>query len=250
MIDNRLIILRKKIRRNRKLIIDSILKDHESNICIFCGSKDNLTKEHVLPKWAFANCQDKYFTTKINGLKQRYSQTTVPACFDCNSVILGYIECFLEKEFNDLDLSTDFFSNSTIEIIIIWLELIDYKFQILNLRRKFIKIKDREYSPHLAKFPISIMQADESTSHSKVFSNVRNALRRLSIKSKSCKINSLVVFETTNKGFHFFNKMNKFIFIELPDHNMALFYFYLQEFNNPKDSFNQAMEIIKKEYND
>ena len=248
MIDNRLIILRKKIRENRKFIIATILQNHEANICIFCGSKNNLTKEHVLPKWAFGNCQDKYFTTKINGLDQRYSNATVPACFDCNSVVLGVVECYLEKEFKDLDLSTDFFSDTTIEKIIIWLELIDYKFQILNLRRKFIKIKDREYSPYLAKIPLSIMQANESTSPSKVFSNVRNALKRISVKSKLCKINSLIVFETTNKDFHFFHKMNTFIFIELPEHKIALFYFYTQEFDNPKQTFNKAMEKIKKLY--
>ena len=248
MTGNHLIILRKKIRENRKFIIDTILEDHDANICVICGSPDNLTKEHVLPKWAFGNCQDKYFTTQINGLNQRYSNTTVPACFDCNSVILGYIECYLEKEFKDVDLRTHFFSDSTIDIIIIWLELIDYKFQILNLRRKFIRIKDREYSPYLAKFPLSIMQANESTSPSKVFSNVRNALKRISVKSKLGKINSLVVFETTNKGFHFFHKMNEFIFVELPEHGIALFYFYLQEFETPKGSFDKAMAIIKKAY--
>ena len=248
MIDSRLIILRKKIRENKKFIIDTILKNHESNICVFCGSKDNLTKEHVLPKWAFGNCQDKYFTTELNGLDQRYSRTTVPACFNCNSNILGYLEYCIEQEFMNLDLRTEFFDESTIEKIITWLEIIDYKFQILNLRRKFIKIKGKDFIPYLAKFPLSIMQADESTSPSKVFSNVRNALNRISIKSKSCKINSLVIFETKNKGFHFFNKLNEFIFIELPDHAIALFYFYNQEFKAPKKSHNKAMEIIKKVY--
>lgn len=248
MIDNRLISLRKKVRENRKFIIDSILNNHGANICAFCGSEDNLTKEHVLPKWAFGNCEKKYFETKINKLNQRYIQTTIPACFDCNSFILGYFECYIEKEFNNTSLDIDYFTDKTIEKIIIWLELIDYKFQILNLRRKFIKIKDRDFIPYLANFPLSIIQSDESTSPSKVFSNVRNALKKLSIKSKQRKINSLVIFKTSNESFHFFNKMNEFIFIELPKHNLALFYFYEKEFNSSKESFDHAMEIIKKVY--
>ena len=132
--------------------------------------------------------------------------------------------------------------------IIIWLELIDYKFQILNLRRKFRRLKDGDYIPYLANLPIAIMQDNASIPPSKVFSNVRNALKRLSIKSKESKINSLVVFKTSNESFHFFHKMNEFIFIELPDQNLALFYFYQQEFEQPKEAFDKAMEIIKKLY--
>lgn len=248
MINRRLILLRKNIRENKKVIIDTILENHESNICIFCGSKDNLTKEHVLPKWAFGNCSEKYFTTELNGLNQKYSRTTVPACFNCNSNILGYLEYFLEQEFMNIDLKSEFFNESTIEKIIIWLEIIEYKFQILNLRRKFIKTKEGNFIPFLAKLPLSIMQADESTSPSKVFSNVRNALHRISIKSKTRKSNSLVIFETKNKGFHFFNKLNDFLFVELPEHAIALFYFYNQEFKTAKKSHNKAMEIIKKAY--
>ena len=248
MIDNRLISLRKKVRENRTFIIDSILNNHKANICVFCGSEDNLTKEHVLPKWVFGNCEKKYFETKVNKLNQRYSQTTIPACFDCNSFILGYFECYIEKEFRDTSLDIDYFTYENIEKIIIWLELIDYKFQVLNLRRKFVKIKGQDFIPYLAKFPLSIIQADESTSPSKVFSNVRNALKRLSVKSKKRKINSLVIFKTSNESFHFFNKMNEFIFIELPKHNLALFYFYKQEFDSSKKSFDHAMEIIKKVY--
>jgi len=33
------------------------------DICIFCGSSGNLTKEHVMPKWAFGNLPEKGFKT-------------------------------------------------------------------------------------------------------------------------------------------------------------------------------------------
>lgn len=53
MIDKRLVELRKRVRSSRKIVVDTILEDHSANICIVCGATDDLTKEHVVPKWAF-----------------------------------------------------------------------------------------------------------------------------------------------------------------------------------------------------
>ncbi len=247
MIDKRLISLRNKIRHNGKKVIDALIDNHCAEICLICGSTENLTKEHVLPKWIFENNQKKHFITNINGLRQSYSKTAVPACSECNSYILGSLERYLEVWFRQANLSFDFIDNEIIEKVIIWLELIDYKFQVLNLRRKFIKVKDGEFVPYLAEMPLSIMQ-NISISPSKVFSHLRSSLKRLSVKSKVKKMNSLLIFKTTNKNFHFFHKMNDFIFIELPKHEVAFFYFYIKEFVTPVEAYNQAMEYMEMVY--
>ena len=247
MIEKRLISLRNKIRHNSKKVIDALIDNHCAEICLICGSTEKLTKEHVLPKWIFENNQEKHFVTNINGLSQSYSKTTVHACSECNSYIFGALERHLEIWFRQTDLGSDFIDNEIIKKVIIWLEFIDYKFQVLNLRRKFRKVKDGEYVPYLAEMPISIMQ-NISISPSKVFSSLRSALKRLSVKSRANKMNSLLVFKTTNKNFHFFHKMNDFIFIELPKHEVAFFYFYIREFNTPMEAHNQAMEHMKMVY--
>ena len=169
------------------------------------------------------------------------------ACSECNSYILGSLEHHIEIWFRQADLGSEFIDNEIIEKVIIWLELIDYKFQVLNLRRKFKKVKDGEYVPYLAKMPLSIMQ-NISISPSKVFSNLRNALKRISVKSKAIKMNSLVIFKTKNENIHFFHKMNEFIFIELPKHEVAFFYFYNNEFDSLVEAHNHAMKHLKKIY--
>ena len=247
MLNKRLISLRKKIRQNSKKVIDTLINNHCAKICLICGTTKNLTKEHVLPKWIFENNQRKQFITNINGLNQSYSKTTVYACSECNSYILGSLERHIEIWFRKADLGSELIDNEIIEKVIIWLEFIDYKFQVLNLRRKFKKVKDGEYVPYLAKIPLRIMQ-NISISPSRIFSNLRNSLKRLSIKSKANKMNSLIIFKTTNKSFYFFHKMNEFIFIELPKHEVAFFYFYVKEFDSPIEAHNHAMKHMKTIY--
>lgn len=219
MIEQRLITLRNKVRPNGKHVIDTLLSDHLANICVICGSSENLTKEHVIPKWVFENNPKSYFSTEINGINQEYSKTTIPTCSECNSHILGALERYVEITLRRSDID---FDSSVTEKIILWLEFIDYKFQVLNLRRKLKKPKNSKFIPFLADMPISIMQKMDVSPH-KVFSNLRNALKKLSIKSKVNRVNSLVVYTTTNKSYHFFHKTNEFIFIELPKHQIAFF---------------------------
>jgi hypothetical protein len=245
MVNQRLITLRKKIRSNGKNVIDTLIRDHLANICIFCGSTEALTKEHVIPRWAFNNNPIKNFVTSLNGLSQKYSKTTVPACSECNSLLLGSLESYLENIFSQIDLGEEHFDNNTLEKIVLWLELIDYKFQVLDLRRKLKKPKNSQYIPYLTDIPISIMTSD---SPYKAFSNLRNALKKLRIKSKSNNIYSLVVYKTTNESFHFFHKANEFIFIELPLHEVAFFYFLNKRFESIEESSHSAMNIIKKAY--
>ncbi len=67
-------------------------------------------------------------------------------------------------------------------------------------------------------------------------------------KKKGEKYNSLGVFETSNKSFHFFHKVDESIFIELLQVQKAFFIFFVREFEDHLDSQKEYMEIIKKFY--
>ena len=71
---------------------------------------------------------------------------------------------------------------------------------------------------------------------------------KTTVKSKSQYVNSLVVFKTKNQGFYFFHNMNEFIFLELPQFKVAIFYFYNKSFENELDAYNEAMKIITEVY--
>ena len=247
MLEARLISLRKKIRLGCKTVIDRLINEHDANICVICGKIDQLTKEHVVPKWMFENDPNKNLVTDVNGIGQTYNKTTVPACLHCNSYILSALEDDLNKLFRMVDLKRIGFSNAEKERIILWLEIIDYKFQVLNLRRKLIKPKNGPYIPYLSNLPVSIIQKID-LSPSKVFSSLRNSLRRLSVKTKAIHINSLIVFKTSNKSFHFFHKVDDFIFFELPNHGCAFFYFFKIQFTTHEEAHKAAMKIIEKVY--
>jgi hypothetical protein len=90
-----------KARKNRtksQTVINTLLDDQSTSICILCATDKNLTKEHVIPKWTFENNQNKNFVTDINGLSQSY-KTTLPACSHWNSYLMGALEPHLELSF-------------------------------------------------------------------------------------------------------------------------------------------------------
>jgi hypothetical protein len=247
-LNQKLVEFRKKIRKNQKFVIDSLISDHATNVCIFCGADDDLTKEHVIPQWVYGRCTKRYFITTTNKASQTYHKTTVPACKDCNSSILGELERYLKHKFSEIDLIESYFADDEVEKIILWLETLEYKFQVLDLKRNLNKVKGSDYIPYIGKMPIAMFQGPMNQSPSKVFSNLRNALKVLSVKSKMAKINSLCVLRTTNPDFHFFHSTNNFIFIELAQYNVAFFYFYKEEFVSPKEAASKAQQIVKNEY--
>jgi len=247
-VNSRLIALRKKIRTNQKKIVDVLIEDHHAILCVFCGSTEELTREHVIPQWVYDRCTKRTFITNTNGSSQTYNKTTLPACKHCNSHILGLLERHLKHEFDRVDIKSSSFTKETTELIILWFETLEYKFQVLDLRRKLNRVKGAEYSPYIGEMPISMFQGPIDTSPSKVFSNLRGSLKTLSVKSKSARINSLVVFSTTNPDFHFFHSTNNFIFIELAKFEVAFFYFIKRTFDSPEAAHSAAKEIISKEY--
>ncbi len=218
------------------------------NICFFCGGADNITKEHVLPRWVFDKDPKRWFTTMINGLQQSYEQTTVPCCHSCNTVLLNDIEKEVNRIFTGRDLKANPITDGEVEIVIAWLELIDYKFQVISVTRQFVAHKEGGYIPFLSDFPISVLDPAFDYSPETVARVLRRSLRRMAVKSKKGRINSLVVFKTSNPSFHFFNKMNNFIYIEMPHKNTALFYFYSMVFDTVEDARDAALVKIKENY--
>ncbi|MFH4700011.1 hypothetical protein WKW72_04955 [Vibrio alginolyticus] len=244
----KLVHLRQKIRANKKKVIDAIIANHSAEICIICGSHEQLTKEHVIPQWVYNRCTKRTFQTTTNGISQTYNKTTLPACKDCNSNLLGLLERHLKHEFERIDVRHQEFSQETLELVILWLETLEYKFQVLDLRRNLNKVKGADYIPYIGKMPIAMFQGPMETSLAKVFSNLRSALNVLSVKSKADRLNSLCVIHTKNEDFHFFHSTNNYIFIELAEFSIAFFYFYKQSFNNVGEAVESAKGIVNEQY--
>lgn len=82
----------------------------------------------------------------------------------------------------------------------------------------------------------------------KVLTAIRRSLKGLSIKRKYDHLNSLIVFKTTNLDPHFFHTIDEFIFLEIPQYQIALFYFYQDKFDTVDAARERATDIIKLVY--
>ncbi|WP_348810616.1 hypothetical protein [Flavobacterium maritimum] len=251
--------VRVKIRQSSKKIMDDVVARHLPNvssnnkskveICVFCGTQENLTKEHVLPRWTFGKSTEDFFITDTNISEQSYNKTTIPACAECNNSRLASIENYIISIFKNTNLKENFFDKNEIQNIIRWLEIIEYKFQILEIRRKFIKTKAVPTISFFRDIPISVMRKNIEYSPRKAIAEIRYSQKRIAIKDKSLNENSLVIFNTKNESFYFFHHLNDFIYLELPEFKIALFYFYNRTFNNSKEGYEEAMKIIESVYN-
>lgn len=246
-LSGKLIELRKNIRNNQTKIINSLKENHTCNICVFCGAEDDLTKEHILPQWIYEKNHHKFFITNTNGISQTYHKSTVPCCVKCNNDILGYLEYTIKKTFQNTNVGQNQYTNEKIELTILWLEIIAYKLQVMEIRRTFNKDKNSEYIPYLAKFPIALLQ-DLSLSPSKVFSNLRSSLKKIAVKSKADRLKSIVFAKTRNHDFNFMHTANNFIFLELPKYNTAMFYFINKEFKIEEEALSECKKIMEKVY--
>jgi hypothetical protein len=251
---------RKGVRENVKTVIQYIDKNYvlrqndkavtpsKQNICMFCGCAEDITKEHIIPRWVFAKNTKAFFTVNLNGLDQTYNKATIPACARCNSELLNDQEKLVQNLFQDRDVAVDPFNWNETQEIIRWLEFIDYKFQVYNITRKFLVPKNSQKVDYLMDFPLYMLLQNKDYTPFQVLSAIRRSLKRLSIAKKYSHLNSLVVFKTSNKGFHFFHTIDEFIFLEFPQFQIALFYFFKEEFHNTKAGHERAMEVIKKVY--
>lgn len=259
MDDEPLITLRKSIRSNIKIVMEFI--DHnyirrengkavkpDDPICMFCGSVESITKEHIIPRWIFQNDTVRFFNITLNGQNQTYNKSIIPACQKCNSELLNHLERKMQSLFNGADPKQIPFSNQDLQDLIRWLEIIDYKFHVINISKRFLSPKDADHIPYLKDFPIYMLLPNKDYSPSKVLTEIRKTLYRLSVRDKQAHINSVVIFKTHNKSDHFFHTLNDFIFLELAKYGIAIFYFYNRTFKNNEAAYKAAMKLIKKVY--
>lgn len=167
----------------------------------------------------------------------------MPACKVCNSSILSHLEKCIIQIFNDVDLRQSILTRQQREYIIRWLEVIDYKFQVINVRKKFQSGRGQAFVPYLADLPLSIMRTQFSPSQ--IITQLRRSLHRITRKDKSSNLNSLVFGNTKNPSFNFAHNMDEFVFIEMPTFNKFFFYFYNKKFLNTASAIRAADEVLK-----
>ncbi|SFB60337.1 hypothetical protein [Algoriphagus aquimarinus] len=256
MADESFKLLRKNFRNNGKFIIDHVKRNHfdpsdfaeEDDICSFCGQTVNMTKEHVLPKWCFENDPERSFNTVINDSSQYLIKTVIPACSICNNETLSRIEKYINKLFRNTDLKSNYYEYEESLNVIRWLEIIDYKFHVLNFRRKFTRNHTQDFIPYLKKIPISVMRMNIDMSPYRAMSQLRASQARIRKKDKETKYNSLIFWKSKNKQSLFFHTMDEYIYFEFPEFKMAMFYFYKKEFESNFDAEKEAKQIVIKNY--
>jgi hypothetical protein len=251
-LDSRFKALRVNLRRHGAVIAEDALKRHhpinihpKSEICVFCNSSSNITKEHVLPKWLFENDTQSTFISSINKQTQTYNKAVIPACDECNSSILAYIENYIISTIQALDTNDDG-SKDDLYNIIRWMEIMDYKLQVLDCRRKFIKSGNLPYDRTWGIFPVAMMRHLMDMAPWKAYHWLRRAQRRITVKEKKKSINSLVAIKTRVRHFYFFALPDEYIYISFPMYNLAFFYFLKKRFHCYEDSAEEALRIIKK----
>lgn len=245
--DEKFSILRKRVKHSQKKVMDCIIVDHNADICVLCGSSDDITREHTIPQWAFESNTEKSLINKKNNQSTHYIKATVPACRVCNSDLLGVFEYNLKKFLTEKrgEELTDY----EYDCIIWWLQYMGFKLQLMDLRNRFLRYKGGDYIPFLANFPVAMFWGNVDTTPGDVFRIIRKSRRNLMSKWKDKKHNSLMVFETSNKSFHFFHKVDEFIFIEMPQVKKAFFFFFNKEFDSHDLAHEECMKIIEKCYN-
>lgn len=244
--DKKFSILRRRIQKSQKFVMDKIISDHKADICVLCGSEKEITREHVIPQWAFEGDPKKYLVNTKNNQPTNYIKSTIPACRECNSDLLGSFEDYLKRLFQEKDGAE--FNCYEVDSIIWWLQYIGFKLQVMDLRSRFLRYKGSDYIPYISDIPVAMFWGPIDTTPHMVFNTIRRTRRSLFKKNKGSKRNSLLVFNTSNPDYHFFHKVDEFIFIEVPQVNKAFFLFYNKEFDLHDNAFDECMEIIKRNY--
>lgn len=216
-----------------------------AEICVFCGSKVQLTKEHVFPRWVFEKKTSLEFVSSANKLTQTYNKAVIPCCANCNNSILSEIEKYILngiKQFSFSRFDQEEFQYNLIR----WLEIIDYKCQVFDCRRKFLKFPKSDYDPFWGILPLSVMNHFESFAPFKPFDQLRNTQRRISVMRKSDRLYSLLILQMSKPHFDFFLKPTQYIYVSVPFRNIAFFYFFKEEFSSRQKAWNKAKFIMKK----
>ena len=251
-VDSKFKILRVNLRRHGMTIADNIFKRHhpigailKNKICIFCNSTSNITKEHALPKWILENGLHDTMISSVNRQMVTYNKAVVPACSECNNSILAFIEKYIIKLIHNMDKFNNC-NDEDVSNIIRWLEIIDYKLQVLDCRRKYIKYENSEYDRVWGSIPVSMMRHFLTMSPWRAYDWLRNSQRRMTVKEKISGINSLVVIKPRIPHFYFFNQPNEYIYLSFPMCRLAFFLFFKKRYEYYEDAAAEALDIIEK----
>ena len=244
--------LRVNFRKNGYFIAENIYNrfhpgsfDVGAEICVFCSSSEKLTREHLFPKWFFQGKINDVFISKTNQLTQTYNKAVVPCCPYCNNSLLAEIEKTIFTGVQSFDFNQagqdDFLCN-----VIRWLEILDYKCQVYDCRRKYIKSGNSKYDPFWGILPLAVMNHFKDFAPFRPFDHLRNTQRRITRKRKIDKLNSLVVFEMSRPNFDFFVKPTEYIYASMPFRAISFFYFFRQSFPSVNLAAKKAKYIMKK----
>lgn len=250
-IDDRFKFLRVQLRQNGPAIADDVFmrfhpttKKGKPEICIFCFSRSNITKEHVLPKWLFERETEITFISSVNRQTQTYNRAIVAACSHCNNSVLAPIEKHIMDSIRRLQMKA-----VTIEDIfnmIRWLEILEYKLQAYDCRRKYIRYGTSEYDADFGIFPVAMMRHFSKMDPYLGFLWLRRSQRRITVKSKTSRFNSFAVMPTIQPHFNFFVQPDEYIYISFPMFPISIFYFLKSIFSDNRDAYKQAFQIMRK----
>lgn len=244
--------IRINLRKNYIQISENVFRRmHPSNtkkteeICVFCNTQENITKEHIIPKWVFERDTNLSFISKTNKQTQTYNKSTIPACRNCNNTLLSSIEKNTKETVRNIQSKKNL-TLEDYENLIRWMEIIDYKLQVHDLRTKFLKYGKDTFDKEFGMMPRAIIRDLIFFNVFKTRSFLRNSQRRITVKSKHKKLNSLVIFRTKEPYFGFFNNPNEYVFISFPMFNIAFFYFLRKEWADYDNATEEARYIMKK----
>ena len=213
--------------------------------CVFCGSTSKLTREHVIPRWVFEKDVNLRFISGVNMQTQTYNKAVIPACAKCNNSVLGIIEKEIKQTITQYIFIKEHEEQAAANVMR-WLELLDYKGQVYDCRRLYLKYATNKYDSSWGIFPLAMMRHFIELKPLAPFDYLRNSQRRITIKEKVKRINSLVIFRPKKPHFNFFVKPTEYIYISFPLTNIAFFYFFKTNFLNYSDAIKKALYIIKR----
>lgn len=222
-----------------------ITEKKPAEICIFCGSASDITREHVIPRWVFNGDVNLKYISGVNRQTQTFNKTVIPACAQCNNSTLGIIESEIKETITKHIFSKEHEERS-VSNIMRWLELLDYKSQIYDCRRLYIKYSNNDYDTSWGIFPLAMMRHFIELKPFAPFDYLRNTQRRITVKEKFNRINSFVIFRPKKPHFDFFVKPTEYIYISFSLTNIAFFYFFKKDFLDYSDAVEEALYIIKK----
>ena len=249
-IDSNFTHLRVNLRKHGLVIAKDVFhrfhpatKNPGNEICVFCNSTLKITKEHVLPKWVFEKDVESSLISSVNKQTQTYNKAVIPACAICNNSILAPIEKHIYKIVHNLEKHN--YDREDLSNLIRWLEILDYKLQVFDCRRLYIKHGKGKYDSTWGILPVGHLRHFIDLNPFKAYDFIRSSQRRITIKKKIV-FNSLLIFDTLYAHFNFFTQPNEYIFISFPMQKTAIFYFFREEFETDSEAYEEALYIIEQ----